>query len=263
MYYINPLKERVKILLKQFGLYHFFKYSRIYHEILKYKNPSYIRALDSDLAFYKTALGVSLDLIFDVGANHGDKAWAFKQIAQKVVCFEPDKTCFEALSKRYSAKKGMYLEHCALGARLGVGTLFVEEEGSAYNTLNKKERDWILTERNQNIKEVAVPISTLDIMIEKYGCPDFVKIDVEGGEEEVFRGLSNSIPIICFEANLPRFRDETLRILGRFSQNDSTRFNLRLEDDFLFSEPKKAMDIISVLNENEEVSYDIFVFRNK
>ena len=257
------IKEVLKTLVKKLGVYHAVRYSKIYHRILKHKNPSYIQDLDADLAFYRNTLGDSLGLVFDVGANHGDKAWAFAQIAKKVVCFEPDKTSFEALRARYGQVKSVSLESYALGEKPGLGTFFVEEEGSAYNTLNKKERDWIVTELKKNIREVSVPISTLDIMIEKYGIPDFLKIDVEGGEVQVFMGLNSFIPVICFEANLPRFRKETLRIIDRFSNDNATRFNLRLNDDFLFSTHKVAEEIISVLNKNEEVSYDIFIFSEK
>jgi hypothetical protein len=153
------IKETLKTLSKQLGVYHAVRYSKIYHRILKYKNPAYIQDLDADLAFYRNALGDSLGLVFDVGANHGDKTWAFRQIAKKVVCFEPDKT--------------------------------------------------------------------------------------------------------CFEANLPRFREETISIIDRFSHDRATRFNLRLEDDFVFSTHKISEDIISVLNRDEEVSYDVFVFCEK
>jgi len=257
------IKEVLKTLIKKLGVYHAVRYSKIYHRILKYKNPSYIQDLDADLAFYRNALGDSLGLIFDVGANHGDKAWAFAQIAKTVVCFEPDKTSFEALRARYGRVKSVSLENYALGEKPGLGTFFIEEEGSAYNTLNEKERDWIVAELKQNIREVSVPISTLDIMIEKYGIPEFLKIDVEGGESQVFMGLNSFIPVICFEANLPRFREETLSIIDRFSHDDTTRFNLRLEDNFVFSTHKASEEIISVLNRNEEVSYDVFVFCEK
>ena len=76
-------------------------------------------------------------------------------------------------------------------------------------------------------------------------------------------GLNSFIPVICFEANLPRFREETLSIIDRFSHDDTTRFNLRLEDNFVFSTHKESEEIISVLNRNEEVSYDVFVFCEK
>ena len=155
------------------------------------------------------------------------------------------------------------MENVALGQRNGVGTFFVEEDGSAYNTLNEKERDWLLSMNKQNIREVSVPVSTLDYMIVKYGTPNFLKIDVEGGELSVFNGLTHFVPIICFEANLPRFRQETLRIIDRFRLNNVARFNLRKENDFVFSSHQTAEEIIGILSRNDEVSYDIFIFNRR
>lgn len=252
-----------KYLAKKLGIYYSLRYSKVYHKILKFKNPRYISALEADLAFYRGALGDNIKIIFDVGANHGDKAWAFTQISDLVVCFEPDKTCFEALCKRYRQRCDIFLENTALGEEVGTGIFFIEEEGSAFNTLNAKERDWIIAEKGKSIREETVPVSTVDMMIEKYGCPDFIKIDVEGAEEQVFKGLSKFIPIICFEANLPRFQRETLRIIDRFSLNESTRFNLRLDDHFVFEEHKQSEDILGTIMKNQEVSFDIFIFCEK
>ena len=255
------LTEVFKLLSRRIGVYNAIRYSGIYYRILKYKNPAYIQALDEDLAFYRRVVGGSLGLVFDVGANHGDKTWAFRQLAKRVVSIEPDGTCFAALRTRYGRDKGIFLENIALGNRAGVGTFFVEEDGSAYNTLSEKERDWLVSMHKQNIRKVSVPVATLDNMISKYGMPDFLKIDVEGGELSVFNGLSHPVPVICFEANLPRFREESLCIIERFRSNTTTRFNLRLENNFVFSSHQTAEEIISVLSRNEEVSYDIFIFK--
>ncbi len=252
--------EVFKSLSRRLGAYNAIRYSKIYYRILKYKNPGYIKALDEDLAFYRKALGDSLGLVFDVGANHGDKTWAFRQMAKRVVSIEPDETCFAALRTRYGRDKSICLENIALGDRSGVGTFFVEADGSAYNTLSEKERDWLVSTHKPNIRKVLVPVSTLDNMIVKYGTPDFLKIDVEGGELSVFSGLSYPVSVICFEANLPRFREETLCIMERFRPDKAIRFNLRLENDFVFSSHQPAEEIISILIRNEEVSYDIFVF---
>lgn len=257
------LIEVFKSLSRRVGVYHTIRYSKIYYRILKYKNPGYIRALDEDLAFYRRLLGDSLGLIFDVGANHGDKTWAFRRLAKRVISIEPDGTCFAALRTRYGRDRRVSLENVALGDRAGVGTFFVEDDGSAYNTLSEKERDWLVSEHGQNIRKVPVLVSTLDAMIAKYGVPDFLKIDVEGGELSVFSGLSHPVPIICFEANLPRFREESLRIIERFRSDKAARFNLRLENNFVFSSHQPAGEIISILGGSEEVSYDIFVFHGK
>jgi FkbM family methyltransferase len=252
--------KALKYLSQRLGSYNAIRYSKIYFWILKYKNPDYIKALDEDLAFYRVALGDSLGLVFDVGANHGDKTWAFRQIAKKIVSFEPDKKSFSALRSRYGLDKSICLENIALGELAGVAEFFVEEEGSAYNTLSEKERDWLISTNQSNIRKVIVPISTLDKMIVKYGVPDFLKIDVEGGEQSVFKGLSYPISVICFEANLPRFKEETIGIINRFLSNKSARFNLRLGNNFIFSSHQSAEEIITKLSSNEEVSYDIFIF---
>lgn len=258
------LNKIFKSLTQRFGIYNFIRYSKLYYWILKYKNPKYIKALNDDLAFYRAALGRdSLDLVFDVGANRGDKTWAFKQMAKKIVSFEPDEECFEILQTRYARDNSICLENLALGDKEQVGKFFVEEDGSAYNTLNEKERDWLVSIRKQKIREVLVLVSTLDKMISKYGIPNFLKIDVEGGELAVFNGLSHVVPIICFEANLPRFREESIYIVERLGSNTTARFNLRLENNFVFSSHQSAVEIIGILNRNEEVSYDVFFFYGK
>jgi FkbM family methyltransferase len=258
------MKKIIKSLSQSVGAYNTIRYSKFYYWILKYKNPNYIKALNEDLAFYCSALGGgTLDLVFDVGANRGDKTWVFRQLAKKVVSFDPDKLCFEALRTRYARDRGICLENVALGDREHVGKFYVEEEGSAYNTLNEKERDWLVSNRNQNIREVLVSVSTLDNMILKYGIPNFLKIDVEGSEMTVFNGLSQPVPVICFEANLPRFREESIYIVKQLSSYTAARFNLRLENNFMFSSHQNAETVISVLSRNELVSYDIFFFSNK
>ena len=45
----------------------------------------------------------------------------------------------------------------------------------------------------------VVPVTTLDALIDRYGLPAFCKIDVEGFEEAVVRGLSRPIPSVSFE----------------------------------------------------------------
>ncbi len=46
---------------------------------------------------------------------------------------------------------------------------------------------------------IKVPVTTLDDAIKSYGLPSFCKIDVEGFEMQVLRGLSQPIKVMTLE----------------------------------------------------------------
>ena len=58
-----------------------------------------------------------------------------------------------------------------------------------------------------------VETTTLDHLSAEYGLPFFVKIDVEGYELRVLRGLRHPVPYLSYEINLPEFRQEGLECL--------------------------------------------------
>jgi FkbM family methyltransferase len=51
----------------------------------------------------------------------------------------------------------------------------------------------------------AVKTTTLEELILTHDLPFFVKIDVEGYEASVIRGLQRPVPFLSFEVNLPEF----------------------------------------------------------
>jgi hypothetical protein len=46
---------------------------------------------------------------------------------------------------------------------------------------------------------IDVSVTTIDALIERYGEPRFVKIDVEGFEEQVLRGMTHPVDKLSFE----------------------------------------------------------------
>jgi len=73
-------------------------------------------------------------------------------------------------------------------------------------------------------KTVQVPLSTLDQLIQEYGLPQFCKIDVEGYETEVLKGLSQPIPYLSFEYN-DRLKNKALECLEILSKFPNLSYN--------------------------------------
>jgi hypothetical protein len=79
----------------------------------------------------------------------------------------------------------------AIGATPGTATL----NFSGTDSTASIREDWPFANRSS----AEVEMTTLDELILNFGRPKLCKVDVEGFEVEVFKGLSQAIPIIYFE----------------------------------------------------------------
>ena len=84
-------------------------------------------------------------------------------------------------------------------------------------------QDW----EGKTIASYHVPVITLDSAIECFGTPTYCKIDVEGWELEVIRGLTRSIPLVSFEFHLDdQDTRKTISCLELLSQFGPSRINI-------------------------------------
>ena len=78
----------------------------------------------------------------------------------------------------------------------------------------------------------VVPVTTLDALVARHG-PAFIKIDIEGFEEEALAGLSRPIPALSFEFTTIQ-RDVALAALARCVALGYQRFNAALGESQTF-----------------------------
>jgi FkbM family methyltransferase len=244
------LKDYLRNLLGRVGLYQRTKASWIYDFYWTIADRRIIDDRWREVDFYSNVLqgfGES-DLIFDVGANHGYKTDIFLRLGATVVAVEPDETSQVVLEEKFLKyrlkRKPVVVFPKAVSDRSAVEKMWIDTPGSAKNTLNKK---WAETlSRNDrrfghrlgfgHWKEVET--ITIEQLITAYGLPFFVKIDVEGHELSVLRGMQRPVPYLSFEVNLPEFRREGLECIqvlgslapdGTFNYTPDCRRGLVLE----------------------------------
>ena len=82
------------------------------------------------------------------------------------------------------------------------------------------EEDFAGVEWNRTIE---VPVTTMDALIERFGMPAFVKVDVEGAEPDALAGLSHPVPVLSFEY-LRQALDLVAACTGRLLELGDYRF---------------------------------------
>ena len=147
--------------------------------------------------------------VFDIGANVGH--WAALALQTNphlsLHCFEPSHATFQHLLKNQFSSN-MICNNFGLSSVHKKTKLFVFEDGSGINSLYKRhglEDGWNLPP--QEVEE-TIQLETCDEYCNRNNLSDvgidFCKVDVEGHELEVFKGMSQmlgkrKIKIIQFE----------------------------------------------------------------
>jgi FkbM family methyltransferase len=142
------------------------------------------------------------DLVFDIGANIGNRTRVFADFGARVVAVEPLPHCYWALRWMFKFRPQVTIVGVAVSFD-ETPKLLTQFEIDAISTL---QREWIEVSETSGrfgkltvARELTVPCTTLDRLIERFGIPAFTKIDVEGSELDVLRGLSRPAGTLSFE----------------------------------------------------------------
>ncbi|MCC6454904.1 MAG: FkbM family methyltransferase [Caldilineaceae bacterium] len=189
----------VKTLAKRLGIY----------SSLRWYTPYNRRCL----AFHKQFVRPG-DMCIDVGANIGQRTEVYLQLGAKVIAVEPEPKCFAILQAKFANDRRVVQVNKGLSDAKGTGQLLVPsyQDLDGVTSMSSLSAGWAEAIQSKFpaidfSDAVPVEITTLDDLIARWGTPNFCKIDVEGHEQSVLRGLSSPVPVVSFEYTPQRTED--------------------------------------------------------
>jgi FkbM family methyltransferase len=250
-------REAVEAALCQVRLYRPLR--SVYHRAFK---PRDVEARRREREFFRPFLPHG-GLAFDIGANVGHRTETFLDLGASVVAVEPNPALSRRVERRLRSPRLTVLS-AAIGPEPGRAQLHVGLS-HVYSTLSS---DWIARVRQSGADErwagtVAVDVKTLDDLIARHGPPDFVKIDVEGYEAEVLRGLTRAVPALSFEFQAAAL-DMTRECVGLLDALDAYEYNFTPPEQLELTLPEwtdsdTLLERLGAFGQNPQNSYgDVF-----
>jgi FkbM family methyltransferase len=168
------------------------------------------------------------DLVFDIGAHVGDRTAAFCRLGCRVVAVEPQPPFVWLLRKFYGRSAVVTIDPVAVAASSGNIELLINSANPTLTTASPifvaaaaGARGW---RREHWGGRLRVPAVTLDQLIERHGEPSFLKLDVEGFEDEALAGLTRPVRALSFEFTMI-VPSVAARCLARCHELGPYRFN--------------------------------------
>lgn len=177
-------------------------------------------------------------LVFDVGAYRGSRTHVFLHLGARVIAVEPVKESVRTLFVRFHDNSRVRIIPRALGAAEGKGDILLSQPFQYSSSLNRgytqagAESGRYAGYGVEGWQETrTVNVTTLDKLIAECGLPAFIKIDVEGYEDQVLKGLTQPLPALSFEFH-PHFLEPALQSIDYLRRFGPMRMNYVIEERF-------------------------------
>jgi FkbM family methyltransferase len=172
-------------------------------------------------------------LCFDIGANVG--AWAKANLANfdKIICVEADPGTYNTLVSLQSEK----IEPINYAICDNSGQDITFYSCTTANTISTLNKAWLADPMSRfhkyPYKEIQCKTKTIDDLLDMYGVPDLIKVDVEGGEYSCISSLKRKVPFLCFEW-ASEVNNITFQCLDHLASLGFTHFFVQFQDNYTF-----------------------------
>lgn len=208
---MNELTILARSTARRLGVIHLIRHARHFFNRA---------SADYEASFCKEFINSILpgDVVWDVGANVGyyTEMLAERLINEgKVIAFEPAPQSFAKLSEKLSQRKNVVLEASALGDSAGRMKFLLEQDGTS-PTQRIVDPSVIIASGIKSGRLIEVPVTTGKSYVAVSGhVPNVIKIDVEGFEEEVLKGLDDLLASPCLRTLFIEVHFKLLEERGR------------------------------------------------
>jgi FkbM family methyltransferase len=156
-------------------------------------------------------------------------------LGAKVISVEPQPQCVQKLRRKFRKYgNSVTIVPKAVSDSKGSSRIAISSF-DGYTSMSKK---WIskVEQSGRFRKSIKwtdwqdVETTTLDDLISEYGVPHYLKVDVEGFETSVFRGLHTSISYLSFEFTYPETIEDTCSVIDMVDALGKYEYNYVIED---------------------------------
>jgi FkbM family methyltransferase len=183
------------------------------------------------------------NLVLDLGMNNGDDTAYYLRSGYKVVAVEANKTLAEQGKRRFRreiSKSQLTILNIGIGACEGELDFWICDDNPFWSSFDRN----LATTQGCSAHAEKVEVKPFSYLLERYGVPFFLKIDIEGQEHACLQSLGPELPAyLAMEA----YSEDDLFKLGKAGYK---RFQCISQYYFLpvQAEPcQEAVDLASAL----------------
>lgn len=174
-------------------------------------------------------------LLFDIGANIGRWSLA-NEVGNRIITIEASPTTFHRLKENTKGFPNIECLWYAVSPSTDDDVEFFESNADTLSTLDPT---WLTDSSSRFYGQytinhsIRVPTISIDSLVQLYGTPDILKLDVEGAEHIVLRSLTKKLNTVCFEW-ASEWKAQARECIDHLVSLGYSKFYLQFGDEYTF-----------------------------